>query len=199
MAAHQAPPPLGFSRQEHWSESPFPSPMHESEKVKWSHSVVSDSVRPHRWQPMRLPRPWGSPGKNTGVGCHCFSCQHPKKQQMICISFSLFFWSASLSAYYYLKDNWQERETERTDSFIFLPCNYPQNSQELVEEKWPLPAFYYQHHKPLEDIPNSTCLKPKASFTNDNSRRPPLLQLPQSKLSSFHYENLGVTLGFFSW
>ena len=34
MAAHQAPPSLGFSRQEHWSELPFPSPMHESEKWK---------------------------------------------------------------------------------------------------------------------------------------------------------------------
>ena len=33
-------------------------------------SVVSDSVRPHRRQPTRLPRPWHSPGKNTGVGCH---------------------------------------------------------------------------------------------------------------------------------
>ena len=32
MAAHQAPPSLGFSRQEHWSGLPFPSPMHESEK-----------------------------------------------------------------------------------------------------------------------------------------------------------------------
>ena len=31
---------------------------------------MSDSVRPHRWQPIRLPRPWDSPGKNTGVGCH---------------------------------------------------------------------------------------------------------------------------------
>ena len=31
---------------------------------------MSDSVRPHRWQPMRLPCPWDSPGKNTGVGCH---------------------------------------------------------------------------------------------------------------------------------
>ena len=30
--AHQAPPSLGFSRQEHWSGLPFPSPMHESEK-----------------------------------------------------------------------------------------------------------------------------------------------------------------------
>ena len=31
-AAHQAPPSLGFSRQEHWSGLPFPSPMHENEK-----------------------------------------------------------------------------------------------------------------------------------------------------------------------
>ena len=41
--AHQAPLFLGFSRQEHWSGLPFPSPMHESEKWKWSRSVVSDS------------------------------------------------------------------------------------------------------------------------------------------------------------
>ena len=34
----QAPPSLGFSRQEHWSGLPFPSPMHESEKWKWSRS-----------------------------------------------------------------------------------------------------------------------------------------------------------------
>ena len=31
---------------------------------------MSDSVQPHRWQPTRLRRPWDSPGKNTGVGCH---------------------------------------------------------------------------------------------------------------------------------
>ena len=42
-AAHQAPPSLGFSRQEHWSGLPFPSPMHESEKWKWSRSVASNS------------------------------------------------------------------------------------------------------------------------------------------------------------
>ena len=33
-------------------------------------SLQSGSVRPHRWQPTRLPCPWDSPGKNTGVGCH---------------------------------------------------------------------------------------------------------------------------------
>ena len=40
MAAHQAPPSLGFSRQEHWSGLSFPSPMHESEKWKKSLSHV---------------------------------------------------------------------------------------------------------------------------------------------------------------
>ena len=68
--AHQAPPSLGFSRQEHWSGLPFPSPMHESEKRKWSRSVVSNSSRSHGLQPTRLLRPWDFPGKSTGVGCH---------------------------------------------------------------------------------------------------------------------------------
>ena len=36
--APQAPPSLGFSRQEHWSGSPLPSPLHETEKWKWSRS-----------------------------------------------------------------------------------------------------------------------------------------------------------------
>ena len=74
MAAHQAPLSLGFSRQEHWSGLPFPSPMHESEKWKGSRSVVSDSQRPHGLQPTRLLRPWDFPGKSTGVGCHCLVC-----------------------------------------------------------------------------------------------------------------------------
>ena len=45
-AGHQASPSLGFSRQEHWSGLPFPSPMQESEKWKWSRSVVSDCSDP---------------------------------------------------------------------------------------------------------------------------------------------------------
>ena len=70
-AAHQAPPSLGFSRQEHWSGLPFPSPMRGSEKWKWSCSVVSDSLWPHGLQPTRLLHPWDFPGKSTGVGCPC--------------------------------------------------------------------------------------------------------------------------------
>ena len=74
MAAHQAPPSLGFSRQEHWSGLPFPSPMQESEKWKWSLSVVSYLYQPHGLQPTRLLLPWDFPGRSTGVGCHCLLC-----------------------------------------------------------------------------------------------------------------------------
>ena len=45
-------------------------PMHESEKWKWSRSVVSDSSQPHGLQPTRLRHPWDFQGKSTGVGCH---------------------------------------------------------------------------------------------------------------------------------
>ena len=58
MAAHQSPPSLGFSRQEHWSGLPFPSPIQESEKWEWNHSVVSDSSWTHGLQPTRLLCPW---------------------------------------------------------------------------------------------------------------------------------------------
>ena len=45
---------------------------------------MSDSERPHRWQPTRLPRPWDSPGKNTGVGCHfLLQCMKMKSESEV--------------------------------------------------------------------------------------------------------------------
>ena len=87
---------MGFPRQENWSGSPFLSPgdlsnpgielvslasqvdssplshrgSHTAAAAAKSLQVVSDSVRLRRRQPTRLPRPWDSPGKNTGVGFH---------------------------------------------------------------------------------------------------------------------------------
>ena len=60
------------------SGQPFPSPgdlpqpgiERGSPVFQADSSVVSDSVRPHRRQPTRLPRPWDFPGRSTGVGCH---------------------------------------------------------------------------------------------------------------------------------
>ena len=45
---------------------------------------MSDSVWPHRRQPTRLPRPWDSPGKNTGVGCHVLlQCMKVKSESEV--------------------------------------------------------------------------------------------------------------------
>ena len=45
---------------------------------------MSDSVRPHRKQPTGLPRPWDSPGENTGVGCHfLLQCMKVKSQSEV--------------------------------------------------------------------------------------------------------------------
>ena len=45
---------------------------------------MSDSVRPHRRQPTRLPSPWDSPGKNTGVGCHfLLQCMKVKSESEV--------------------------------------------------------------------------------------------------------------------
>src|SRR5574340_681152 len=45
---------------------------------------MSDSVRPHRRQPTRLPRPWDSPGKNTGVGCYfLLQCRKVKSESEV--------------------------------------------------------------------------------------------------------------------
>ena len=43
-----------------------------------------DSVRPQRWQPTRLRRPWDSPGKNTGAGCHfLLQCMKVKSESEV--------------------------------------------------------------------------------------------------------------------
>ena len=49
---------------------------------------MSDSVRPHRRQPTRLPRPWDSPGKNTGVGCNfLLQCMKVKSESEVAQSY----------------------------------------------------------------------------------------------------------------
>ena len=61
-AAHQAPPSMGFSRQDYWSGVPLPSPSITL--------VVSNSLLSYGLLPARFLCPWDSPGKNTRVGCH---------------------------------------------------------------------------------------------------------------------------------
>ena len=53
---------------------------------------MSGSVRPHRRQPTRHPRPWDSPGKNTGVGCHfllqCMKVKSEREVAQSCLTLS---------------------------------------------------------------------------------------------------------------
>ena len=53
---------------------------------------MSGSVRPHRWQPTRLPHPWDSPDKNTGVGCHfllqCMKVKSESEVSQSCLTLS---------------------------------------------------------------------------------------------------------------
>ena len=53
---------------------------------------MSDSVRPHRQKPTRLPRPWDSPGKNTEVGCHfllqCMKVKSESEVAQSCLTLS---------------------------------------------------------------------------------------------------------------
>ena len=44
---------------------------------------MSNSVRPHRQQPIRLLRPWDSPGKNTAVGCYLLQCMKMKSESEV--------------------------------------------------------------------------------------------------------------------
>ena len=81
MAAQQAPLFLGFSRQEHWSwfidgsstGSSVPGIL-QARILEWV----------HRWQLNRLLCSWDSPGKNTGVGCHCLlQCMKVKSESEV--------------------------------------------------------------------------------------------------------------------
>ena len=58
--------------------------LHLAAAAKSLTSVVSDSVRPHRRQSTRLPHPWDSPGKNTGVDCHLLlQCMKVKSESEV--------------------------------------------------------------------------------------------------------------------
>ena len=109
-----SPPGSRFSRQEHWSGLPFPSPLHESEKWKWSRSVVSDSQGPHGLQPTRLLHPWDFPGKSTGVGCHCLLRKWPVLHSISC-------WLATIDLYCTYRKKWHTFISQFLSFFFFPP------------------------------------------------------------------------------
>ena len=83
MAAHQAPPSLGFSRQEHWSGLPFPSPMHESEKWKWSRSVMAWLLATPWTAAYQVPPSMGFSGQEYWSGVPLAASQVVSKLTMV--------------------------------------------------------------------------------------------------------------------
>ena len=94
-------------------------------------SVVSDAVRPDRWQPTRLPRPWGSPGKNTGVGCHfLLQCMKVKMESELASREGYNWRSEVLFSPETTKTGWVAwwggwRLVSTLSSILFLPLNCP--------------------------------------------------------------------------
>ena len=106
---------------------------------------MSDSVRSQTWQPTRLPWPWDSPGKNTGVGCH-FLLQYMKVKVKLLSRVRVFetpwtaayqaplpmgfsrqeYWSGLLlpSPAFILETLWGKALKTRGLPFIYLHCQW---------------------------------------------------------------------------
>ena len=96
--------------------------MHESEKWKWSRSVVSDSSWPPGLQPSRLLRPWNFPGKSTGVGCHCLlRCIHCPVWNRWRVGNCCMPQGAQLGALWWLRGvSWGGREAQEVYIYIYI-------------------------------------------------------------------------------
>ena len=92
-----------FSPPQNWTETTWPggSPWISKTLVSTAATAAAaaakslqscPTVQPHRRQPTRLPRPWDSPGKNTGVGCHfplqCMKVKSESEVAQSCLTLS---------------------------------------------------------------------------------------------------------------
>ena len=121
---------------------------------------------PHRWQPIRIPHPWHSPGKNTGVGCHfllqCMnvkiesevaqSCLMSKTSQIL--SFSFKTWDPGTRLCYIIisgKNMWS------ISIFLIFPIKNENKSHLWVSEKrtWALPLLHPP--SPISSLTHSQC------------------------------------------
>ena len=100
---------------------------------------MSDSVRPHRRQPTRLCRPWDSPGKNTGVGCHvllqCMKVRSESEVAQSCPTLSdPMDYSLPGSSVQKQLDSSQFNGSDDTDKFLER-LKFPQLTQEAADHR----------------------------------------------------------------
>ena len=120
-------------------------------------SVVSDSVRPHRRQPTRLPRPWDSPGKNTEVGSHfLLQCMKVKSESEVAQSPSriqLFVtpWTAAHQASLSLTN------TQSLPKFMSIASVVPSSHLILLTPSSPYALNLSQHQGLFKEL--AVCIK----------------------------------------
>ena len=149
-------------------------------------SVMSDSVRPHWRQPTRLRRPWDSPGKNTGVGCHfLLQCSGLVFSKAHCECRSQHSHSGVVIDGHYsrsldLSDSWRNRRCLRFATIIdLLKIWDSQTPENIIKHR------YTQHYGTLRttemESPLSPCshvpLSSKLPFWNFFSHLKPVLNI----------------------
>ena len=105
---------------------------------------MSNSVRPHRRQPTRLPRPWDSLGKNTGVGCHSFLWDNIKCTNIRIIGV--------------LEEEEKKKGYEKIFEEIILE-NFPNMEKEIVNQ-------VQEEQSPIEDKPKEKHTETHINQTN---------------------------------
>ena len=79
-------------QESHTTEHTHPWPEDKSRAATATAKSLQSclTLQPHRRQPTRLPRPWDSPGKNTGVGCHfLLQCMKVKRESEVAQSYPI--------------------------------------------------------------------------------------------------------------
>ena len=101
-------------------------------EVKWSRSVVSDSLRPHGLQPTRLLRPWDFPSKSPGVGCH-FLLQCSPYSLLVFPGGSMVKTLPAMQKTWVWSLGWEDPlEKEMATHSSFLACRIPETERSLA-------------------------------------------------------------------
>ena len=161
MAAHQAPPSLGFSRQEHWSGLPLPSPMHESDKWKWSRSVVSDSLQPQWTAAYQAPPSMEFSRQDYWSGVPLLS------PYMVYIRKTMKLWWKISKNYYIMGERFHvHRKTQycqdgSSQLNLWVQCNHNQSPSKLFCGFWQTDSKVYMEIQKNYRIANSVLEKSK--------------------------------------
>ena len=116
-------------------------------------SVVSDSVWPNRQQPTRLPCPWDSPGKNTGVGCHfllqCMKVKTLSRARLLVTPWTTVH-QAPPSMGFSRQEYWSRMTLPFPDTIFMVTRWLPQIQFHLFTQQYPMTRKEFSFSVPLK-------------------------------------------------